>query len=188
MSTRIVFWPYDHQFLADIAGTGDSSFIAEIDRLASARLKYDPDRQAFTRRSQSLAESVINHGFPSHTNEVEDEHHRCAVDFLIRPCVVACATISNDFRYFDLIDSFDRDFFAPFPELELVLVDGRPWFGSKCPDEETYGTLTRDEVRRLWDRCKELRSRYNEPKWEIDPLIELFQRATDNDCDIWFAI
>ena len=59
---------------------------------------------------------------------------------------------------------------------------------TKCPDEETYGTLTRDEVRRLRDRCKEFRSHYNEPEWEIDPLIEVFQRATDNDCDIWFAI
>ena len=188
MSTRIVFWPYDHHFLADIAGTGDSSFVAEIDRLASAIIEYDPDGQDSTRRSQSIAESVINDGFPSRTKDFEDEHHRLAVDFLIRPSVVARATTSNDFRYFDLIDSFDSDFFAVFPELESVLVDGRPWFGSKCPDEETYGTLTRDEVRRLRDRCKEFRSHYNEPEWEIDPLIEVFQRATDNDCDIWFAI
>lgn len=119
MSTRIVFWPYDHQFLADIAGTGDSSFIAEIDRLASARLEYDPNGQDFTRRSQSLAESVINNGFPSRTNDVEDEHHRFAVDLLIRPCVVARATTSNDFRYFDLIDSFDRISLRRFPNSNL---------------------------------------------------------------------
>ena len=105
-----------------VASTGDASMMAEIQRLAASEIDYNPDCRDFIDRAQNLAESVIANGFPSRDTHDEDVYHRYAVGSHVRPYAVKRATTSNDFRYFDLMDSFDRDFFTPFPELELALV------------------------------------------------------------------
>ena len=188
MSFRIVFWPYDHQFLREVSGSGDPSMLEAIGQLASKKIERVPDAANSVLRAQQLAESVINHGFPPRSTDREDEHHRFAVDLLVRPCVLNTVLPSNDFRYLDLLDNFEQEFFGPFPELEDALNDGRAWFGAACPEEQTYGTITRSEVQLFSDRCSEFRSRYAEPEWEIDPIIDVFQVAVDRNCDIWFAI
>ncbi|NND97187.1 MAG: hypothetical protein HKN47_07655 [Pirellulaceae bacterium] len=162
--------------------------LRSIEQLVSEKITRSPDAEDEVRRAQQLAESVINHGFPLRSDQREDERHHIAVELLVRPCVVDNALTSNDFRYFDFLGNFAPSFFQPFPELEDALKNGRAWFGADCPDEKTYGTLTRAEVRRFTDRCVELRSSYQEPEFEIDPIIDVFQSAADRACDIWFTI
>ncbi|MFH5804510.1 hypothetical protein [Alienimonas sp. DA493] len=188
MAFRIVFQPYDHNLLTLAAGTGDAGSRAAVERFAAEQVETFRRDPVAMRRAADLALSVIDDGFPARTDEPEEPHRRDAAELLVRAFLDRRAATDREFRYFDLLDAFPAGFFEPFPQVRTALEEGRPWFGAACPEERTYGTLTRDEVRRFAARCDERRTDFAAPEWDVDPLRNVLRPAADRGCDLWFTL
>ena len=190
MSFRINFLPYDHEFLLDAVGTGDDSYLSDIDRtIASVTRPPIPERW---RRARDTAIGVVNTGFPPKGDFREDDYHSRAAYLLVNPIAKHHEYPYGDFypetefRYLDFLSSFPAGFFGPIPNVESFLTNGAPWFGGVCPDEIAYGTVSRGDVDLFAEQCIQFRDSYDEPKWEIDPIFKLFDYTRKHKLDLWF--
>ena len=185
MSVRIVFWPYDHRFLREFAGSGDSSLLAAIDTHTSKGIKYDPESQDAWNLARKLAQDTVTNGFPTTGQFREDQAHRNAVEMLVYLCKHECSFPDHEFRYLDFLDSVS-EILEPLPTLSDALHNGRPWFGNRCGQELEYGTIEPSECKTIADRCSSLRSKLNSS--DVDPIHEIFQYAVEKKCQLWFRI
>jgi hypothetical protein len=190
MSFRINFLPYDHEFLLGIVGTGDASYLVEIDKVIETVAR--PPLPEWWRQALAIAKHVVNTGLPSNGDFREDDHHSRAAYLLVDPIAkhheypYGEFYPDTEFRYLDFLANFPAGFFDPIQNVETVLTNGTPWFGNACPDEITYGTIFRTDVDIFAEQCLSFRDTYDEPKWEIDPIIQLFDYTRKNKLDLWF--
>lgn len=187
MSFRVVFWPYDHEFLLQYAGTGDSSILEAIDEHADRETEYDRDASDAWRRAREHARAVILEGFPATGTFQEDDSHRNAVEILVYLCKHECRYPDHDFNYLEFLDTTST-IFKPSPSVSDALHYGRPWFGGRCGPEDEYGTLETAECKAIAQRCVQQRDQFPNPEWQIDPIRDIFMYASDRQCQLWFTI
>ncbi len=191
MSFQLNFYRYDHELMLMSVGSGDPGVIAavdqEFDRFAARRERTDPEHEA----GRQLAHHIIARGFPEHPGG-ETLRHRLAAQCLTTVFRIPGSCPSQVWRWRVFHDTIHTapGFSNSIPEIVSVFEEGRPFYGSSCPDEAHYGHLTHEEVERLLDACRSHRAAFEahpEARRHIGGLVELLEWATKDASHLWFG-
>lgn len=191
MSFHLIFYRYDHELLSPGIGSGDASvkaaIDAEVDRRTAGRGEIDPEWEA----GRDLAHRVIDHGLPKHCGQ-EELRHRLAAEWLTTVFRIPGSCDTQDWRWQSFYDTLHTvpGFSDPIPEIVSILDEGRPYFGSSCPEEAYYGHLTHEESCRLLDQCQRHRAAFeadDEARHCIPQMIRLLEFALEEKCRLWFG-
>lgn len=143
MSLNMRFYRYDHEVMLLGVGSGDPSIKSAIDEeFARDTVGHEADSEWHREfeLGRRLAHQVIDQGFPELSGE-EQLRHRVAAEWLTTVFRVPGYCEARDWRWRAFYDTIHTvpGFGDPIAEVVDFLDEGRPFFGSECPDEAHYG-------------------------------------------------
>lgn len=192
MSFRLYFHRVDKELLDAKCGTDDDSVHSAIDEYFE-RLTWRCERgDAEWTAGRNLAHHVIESGFPKRESNQESFCHRFAADSLASVFAIPGHCDDAEWRWSAFYDTLHTvpGFTDPIARYVDILDEGRPLFGSECPDEGYYGYLMTGEVAQVLAQCEKHKPDFEahpDAQYCIGPLINLLRYGTVQDCALWFG-